>query len=52
MDKRSLLVGFLALSALGLGHAALAVDKAPAAVADEQDKRETKLVHLKLPAMV
>lgn len=55
MNKRPLLAGFLALSALGIGHAAIAAsDAAPAAVADEatQDKRETRLVMLKLPAMV
>ena len=55
MNKRPLLAGVLALSALGFGHAAIAAsDTAPATVADEatQDKRETKLVMLKLPAMV
>ena len=55
MNKRPLLAGFLALSALGIGHAAIAApEAAPATVADEatQDKRETRLVMLKLPAMV
>ena len=53
MDKRPLMAGLLALSALGFGHAAaMAADKAPTAVEDTQDKRETRLVMLKLPAMV
>jgi len=43
----------LALSALGVGHAAIAAsEKAPATAADNQDARETRLVMLKLPAMV
>ena len=54
MNKRPLLAGVLALSALGFGHASIASDAVPAAAADEatQDKRETRLVMLKLPAMV
>ena len=53
MDRRHLLIGVLALSALGVGHAAIAAsEKAPATAADNQDARETKLVMLKLPAMV
>ena len=53
MDRRPLLIGFLALSTLGVGHAAIAAsEKAPATAADNQDARETKLVMLKLPAMV
>lgn len=52
MDRRPLLIGFLALSTLGVGHAAIASEKAPATAADNQDARETKLVMLKLPAMV
>jgi len=53
MNRRPLLVGILALSALGVGHAAIAAsDKAPATAADNQDARETRLVMLKLPAMV
>ena len=54
MNKRPLLAGVLALSALGFGHAIAAPEAVPATVADEatQDKRETRLVMLKLPAMV
>lgn len=55
MNKRPLLAGVLALSALGVGYSAIAApEAAPATVADEatQDKRETRLVMLKLPAMV
>ena len=52
MDKRPLMVGVLALSAVAFGHAAMADQKAPTAVEDTQDKRETRLVMLKLPAMV
>ena len=53
MNKRTLVAGVLALSALGSGYAAIAADaKAPTAVEDTQDKRETRLVMLKLPAMV
>jgi hypothetical protein len=51
MNKRPLLIGFLALSTLGAGAAAFAAEK-PAATADNQDARETRLVMLKLPAMV
>ena len=52
MDRRHLLIGVLALSTLGVGYAAVASDQAPATTADNQDARETKLVMLKLPAMV
>ena len=53
MNKRPMMAGLLALSALGFGYAAIAADeKAPTAVEDTQDKRETRLVMLKLPAMV
>ena len=53
MDRRPLLIGFVALATLGVGHAAIAAsEKAPASAADNQDARETKLVMLKLPAMV
>jgi hypothetical protein len=52
MNTRPLLIGFLALSAIGLGRAALAEEKAPVTAADNQDARETRLVMLKLPAMV
>lgn len=52
MDKRRITAGVLTLSALAFGYPALAADKAPAAVEDTQDKRETRLVMLKLPAMV
>jgi hypothetical protein len=52
MDRRHLLIGVLALSTLGVGHAALASETAPATTADNQDAREAKLVMLKLPAMV
>ena len=52
MDKRRMTAGVLALSALAFGYPALAADKAPTAVEDTQDKRETRLVMLKLPAMV
>ena len=51
MPKRPLLIGFLALSTLGVGRAALAAEN-PTAAAENQDARETKLVMLKLPAMV
>ena len=51
MNTRPLLIGVLALSSLGVGRAALAAEK-PAATADDQDARETRLVMLKLPAMV
>jgi hypothetical protein len=52
MNKRPLMAGVLALSALGFGTAALAAEKPTTAVEDTQDKRETRLVMLKLPAMV
>ena len=52
MDRRHLLAGVLALSTLGVGYAAVAADEKPAKTADNQDARETKLVMLKLPAMV
>ena len=52
MDRRPLLIGMLALSTLGVGAAIAASEKAPATAADNQDARETKLVMLKLPAMV
>jgi len=51
MNKRPLMIGVLALSTLGVGYAALAAEK-PTATADDQDARETRLVMLKLPAMV
>jgi hypothetical protein len=53
MDKRRMTAGVLALSALAFGCPALAADdKAPNAAEGTQDKRETRLVMLKLPAMV
>ena len=52
MDRRTLLIGVLALSTLGVGYAAVASDQVPATTADNQDAREAKLVMLKLPAMV
>lgn len=52
MNNRSLWVGLLAVSTLSVGYAAVASEKAPATAADTQDKRESKLVMLKLPAMV
>ena len=52
MNTRPLLVGLVALSTLGVGHAIAASEKAPATTADNQDARETRLVMLKLPAMV
>jgi hypothetical protein len=51
MNKRPLLVGLLALSTWGAGGACLAAER-PTATADDQDARETRLVMLKLPAMV
>ena len=51
MNRRALLVGLLAVSTLGVGAAIAAPEKA-GAPADNQDARETKLVMLKLPAMV
>ena len=51
MDRRHLLIGVLALSTLGVGYA-VAADETPGKTADNQDARETKLVMLKLPAMV
>ena len=51
MDKRPLMIGVLSLATLGVGYAALAAEK-PTATADDQDARETRLVMLKLPAMV
>jgi hypothetical protein len=52
MNKRPLMAGVLALSVMGFGYPALAADKAPTAVEETQDKRDTRLVMLKLPAMV
>ena len=52
MNRRHLLIGVLALSTLSVGAAMAASDAAPATTADNQDARETKLVMLKLPAMV
>ena len=51
MNKRPMLIGVLALSTLAVGQAALAAEK-PTAAAGNQDARETKVVMLKLPAMV
>ena len=52
MNRRPLLVGLVAFATLGAGYAIAASEKAPAAAADSQDARETRLVMLKLPAMV
>ena len=51
MTRQRLLVGVVALSAVALagGPAPVLV---PTALADKQDVRETKMVKLKLPAMV
>jgi hypothetical protein len=51
MNRRPLLVGLVAFATLGAGYAIAASEKAPAA-AENQDARETRLVMLKLPAMV
>ena len=51
MNNRPLLIGLVALSMLGTARV-LPADEKPAATADNQDARETKLVMLKLPAMV
>ena len=50
MNTRPLLIGVLSLSTLG-APAALAAEKTTA-TADNQDARETRLVMLRLPAMV
>jgi len=53
MRNRTFVAGVLVLSAVGAGYAAVpASDKAPVTAADEQDQRESKLIMLKLPAMV
>ena len=53
MKQRNVLAGLLVLSAVGAGYASIpASEKAPVTAADEQDQRESKMVMLKLPAMV
>jgi hypothetical protein len=51
MRHRRLLVGILALSAAAFGGAAATAIE-PTGLAKNQDVRETKMVKLKLPAMV
>ena len=52
MNRRPLLVGLVAFATLGAGYTIAASEKAPATAAENQDARETRLVMLKLPAMV
>jgi hypothetical protein len=51
MNGRAIVIGVLAFSTLGVAGALPAAER-PTAAAENQDARETKLVMLKLPAMV